>query len=116
MGFGQKLGGATVLLRAVLTPFGSEVGAVHEARCPAGAIDPFDFDRDNDRTDRDTVPQSEPQMEDGHRSENYRVNLWLKKWISCEPSNRTVEKLNGKRSGSGSLSVSVSNGGVRIRT
>ncbi|MGI6302949.1 MAG: hypothetical protein ACOX52_18085 [Verrucomicrobiota bacterium] len=36
-------------------------------------IDP-DFDRDYDRTDRDTVPQSEPQMDtDGHRSEKLSV-------------------------------------------
>jgi hypothetical protein len=63
MGFGhEKLGGATVLLRAVLTPFGSEVGAVHEGQVPTRAgVDPdpdpdfdfdFDFDSYNDQADR----------------------------------------------------------------
>ncbi len=57
MGFGhEKLGSATVLLRAVLTPFGSEVGAVHEGQVPTRAgVDPdpdFDFDSDNDQADR----------------------------------------------------------------
>ena len=61
MGFGhEKLGGATVLLRAVLTPFGSEVGAVHEGQVPTRAgVDPdpdpdfdSDFDSYNDQADR----------------------------------------------------------------
>ncbi len=56
-----KLGGATVLLRAVLTPFGSEVGAVHEGQVPTrqGSI-PIPIPtsirfRFNDQADRQLV-------------------------------------------------------------
>ncbi|MDD8045551.1 MAG: hypothetical protein PHF14_03705 [Verrucomicrobiota bacterium] len=81
----------------------------------------FDFDFDNDRTDWDTVPQSEPQMDtDGHRwtqiRKNICVNLWLKNGFLAAgggyPSEWPWEKVNGEAgSGSGSLSVSVSKGG-----
>ncbi|MDD8043620.1 MAG: hypothetical protein PHC78_07625 [Verrucomicrobiota bacterium] len=81
----------------------------------------FDFDFDNDRTDWDTVPQSEPQMDtDGHRSEKTSVwicvNLWLKNGFLAtgggSPSEWLWEKVNGEAgSGSVSLLVSVLRGG-----
>jgi len=50
------------------------MGMEGQVRTAATYSDGLDFDFDNDRTDWDTVPQSEPQMDtDGHRSEKLSV-------------------------------------------